>query len=380
MTRASARRHSICNSCCLLWTNRRRRPRPARSLRPEALEFLRITAQLVRLVSLLLIAGIFPIALWSRPANSPAPAQPLSLPQYVAQLRSASDALASNSPAAAHEFRAALPAEWVVEMDGQTMRVKTDWLANALSAEESSGTASPAVQRRVAGACQRLAALREAAEALAASPQGTSAQQSRARIERILSDREFQGAHGPSWLDKLKARINAWISRTLDKIFAAFGVSSATGGAIAWTLISLITLLLACWAVRYWITVTLRSEMDLRGAAPAGQDWRYWVAEARAAAGRGDYRAAIHATYWAGVARLEEIRLLPEDRSRTPRESLRLMKRGSAAYEPLAQLTRRFEITWYGYRTATSADWDDAMQQLETLGCLRSSTPATADL
>ena len=141
----------------------------------------------------------------------------------------------------------------------------------------------------------------------------------------------------------------------------------------------MVTLLLAFWAVRYWIAVALRSEIDLRGAAVAGQDWRYWVAKARAAAGQADYRAAIHATYWAGVARLEESRLLPQDRSRTPRESLRLMmQQGAPAYEPLAALTRRFEFTWYGYRVATSADWDDAMRQLETIGCLPPSTPAIA--
>ena len=45
---------------------------------------------------------------------------------------------------------------------------------------------------------------------------------------------------------------------------------------------------------------------------------------------------------------------------------------------PMAHLTRRFELTWYGYHAATSADWDDAMQQLETLECLRSSTQAIA--
>jgi len=119
-----------------------------------------------------------------------------------------------------------------------------------------------------------------------------------------------------------------------------------------------------------------RSEMDLRGAVPAGQDWRYWAREARAAAERGDYRAAIHAAYWTAVAQLEENQLFPEDRSRTPRESLRLVQRWSAAYEPLAHLTRRFEVTWYGYHMATSADWAEVRKQLETLECLRSSTHA----
>jgi len=126
------------------------------------------------------------------------------------------------------------------------------------------------------------------------------------------------------------------------------------------------------------LAAAARSQLDLSGATPAGRDWHYWAGEARLAAARGNYRAAIHAAYWTAVAQLEENRLLPGDRSRTPRESLRLLQRGSAAFGPLAQLTRRFELTWYGYKTATSADWDDAMKQLEMLECLRSSTRAIA--
>ena len=87
-------------------------------------------------------------------------------------------------------------------------------------------------------------------------------------------------------------------------------------------------------------------------------------------------RAAIHAAYWAAIVRMEETKSLPEDRSRTPRESLRLIQKESADYPPLVRLTERFELVWYGYRSATDADWSDAMQQLETLGCLRSSTAA----
>ena len=75
--------------------------------------------------------------------------------------------------------------------------------------------------------------------------------------------------------------------------------------------------------------------MDLSGATPVGRDWRRWLREAKEAAGRGDYRAAIHAAYWAAMVRMEEMKTLPEDRSRTPRESLRLIDRGSAAYAPL---------------------------------------------
>jgi Domain of unknown function (DUF4129) len=156
------------------------------------------------------------------------------------------------------------------------------------------------------------------------------------------------------------------------------GISATVGNALAWTLVTLVGLLLAAWAVRSVLSAARRAEMDLSGAVPAGKDWRYWAKQARAAAERGDYRAAIHAAYWTAVAQLEEIQLLPQDRSRTPRESLRLLQRGHAAYMPLAQLTRRLEFTWYGFQSASVEDWDDAKKQLEALEWVRNSTHAIA--
>jgi hypothetical protein len=301
----------------------------------------------------------------------------MSLQEYVAQLRAASAELDSESPTAIHAFQTSLPSEWVILSDGQSEKVKTDWLATALLAREN---APKVTTDQVRQARQHLAALREAAEALLSPADRADLDQSRAKVDRILRDPEFQGSHEPTWLDKFLARANAWISRQLDKLFGRMGISASAGTAIAWTLIVLVSLLLALWAVRFVMNAAARAQMDLRGSMPAGQDWRYWAREARAAAERGDYRAAIHAAYWTAVAQLEENHLLSEDRSRTPRESLRLLEQGSAAYGPLAHLTRRLEVTWYGYRTATPADWDDAKKQLETIECLRTSTHATANL
>lgn len=343
--------------------------------RLEATDSLRKIAQVLQLTLPLLIAGAFPSALWGRPADSNSPNKGIGLQEYITELRVATTALDGGSPTTIHDFRTSLPSEWVVQIDGQSMRVETDWLATALSIKENAPMAST---DRLRQARQRLAALRETAEALLAPPAGAELGQARAQADRILRDREFQGSHEPTWLDKRKARVRVWISRHLDKLFGRMGISASVGNTIAWTLVSLVALLLAFWAVRSMIAAAARSELDLRGATPAGQDWRYWASEARASAERGDFRSAIHAAYWTAVAQLEENHVFPGDRSRTPRESLRLLQGGNAAYGPLAHLTRRFELTWYGYKAATSADWDDAMKQLETLECLRSSTRAIA--
>ena len=309
------------------------------------------------------------------PVVAASTSEQLSLQEYIFELDKCSAHLASSgkNPVVLRTLRMSLPSHWVVSAGNQTYTVSTDWLADGLARTETArhGDSTALEQTQ-----QQIAVHRDAAQALAwpASPQ--TLDQSRAKLNHILDGREFQAIHGPTWFDLLRARVYDWISRLLEKLFGRFRGGRALGNVIAWIVIALAALLLILWAVRAGLRMGARPEMDLRGAAGPGKDSVFWLREARDAAARGDYRAAIHAAYWAAIARLEETKALPEDRSRTPRESLRLIRRENAEYAPLTQLTRRFELVWYGYRSADSADWSDAMKQLETLGCLRSSTPA----
>ena len=325
----------------------------------------------------ILAARIAPLQGWCATAGEvPQSSREVSLQEYAGALRSASAALDGDNLSAMHDARVSLPGEWIVQQDGQAIHVKTDWLGVALLAREKAPKENGDLIRR---AQKQLAALRESAETLEAQAAPAKLDESHARLEQILRSREFQGSHEPSWYDKLKARIFAWISRQRDKLFNRRGVSARVGNAIAWILVTLAAVLLSLWAVRSVLNAAARAEIDLRGAVPAGHDWRYWAGLSRAAADRGDYRAAIHAAYWMAVSQLEERRLLPEDRSRTPRESLRLVKRDKPEYAPLVQLTRSFEVTWYGYHAASLAEWDTVKTHLETLEWLRNSTRATAN-
>ena len=325
-------------------------------------------------LSLILLALVAPAAFSQSGAAS---TRPLTLQEYIAELDRCSAVLNNHQSDAAafRNLRATLPAQWTVADGGQVYTVSTDWLTGALAALR---TDTPANNALLTGTRQRLAALRAAAEGLEEQSRSASLQESRAQLDHILSAKEFQNGHGPSWFDLLKARIYDWIGRKLDWILGHFRHGRTIGNVIAWTVIALAALLLALWAVRASLRSGKQTEMDLGGAARPEGGWRDWLRNARAAAERGDYRAAIHAAYWAGVMRLEEVHRLPQDRARTPREALRLIRRESADYAPLAQLTRRFELVWYGYRSATETDWSDAIEQLEKLGCLPSSMPATA--
>jgi hypothetical protein len=301
----------------------------------------------------------------------------LTLQEYITELDRCSAVLNASptNAAALHELRVTLPANWTVTAGGTRYTVTTAWLTGALAGIERNPGATGDVftETRL-----RLQTYRESAQAMQTLMASRDLAQSRKRLDHILSAREFRGQRGPSWLDVLKARMWSWIIRQLERIFGRLGASKTIGNFVAWTVILLSCLLLLFWTVRFLMRAGSRSEMDLSGATPMNQDWHRWLRDARAAAGRADYRAAIHAAYWAAIVRMEETKSLPEDRSRTPRESLRLIRKESAEYAPLLRLTQRFELVWYGYRSATNADWSDAMQQLETLGCLRSSTAVTS--
>jgi Domain of unknown function (DUF4129) len=57
------------------------------------------------------------------------------------------------------------------------------------------------------------------------------------------------------------------------------------------------------------------------------------------------------------------------DSARTPREYLRLLPSASEYRPALADLTRGFELVWYGTQPADSRAFARTMAQLEELGC-----------
>lgn len=319
---------------------------------------------------LLAILSAWPLATFAQSPNSTLP-QTLTLKEYIAALDRSRTVLNASpvSPAAVEALRDSLPSHWTVTAEDRHYTIGTQWLSGDLiEIERNPGANTPAL----AQARQKLELYRADAQALAASIDSQrDPAQSRNRLNSILSSREFRGQQGPTWFDVLERRILDWIDLQIDKIFGPVR-RRKLGNVVAWIAIGLVGVLLLFWTLRFLMRAGQSAEMNLSGAAPIGNDWRRWLREARDAAGRGDFRAAIHAAYWTAIVRMEETKSLPEDRARTPRESLRMIGRDSSAYAPLSQLTRRFELVWYGYRDATAADWDDAAQQLEILGCLRS--------
>jgi len=97
--------------------------------------------------------------------------------------------------------------------------------------------------------------------------------------------------------------------------------------------------------------------------------WTAWLDEARLAAAEERWRDAVRLSYWTSISFLEGRRLWPPDRARTPREYLRLLPATSEHRPPLASLTGRFERVWYAEHAADRGSYDEAVADLETLGC-----------
>jgi len=255
-----------------------------------------------------------------------------------------------------------LPLVWRVRGDQQEFQISTESLRHDLldNSENPTPEKTAAIRQRVQSLRADLNAYQEPA------PDSSS---QHALVSQILSRPEFSDVHkGLSWTDRLKQQLAMLLIRALERVFRSSAVPEV-GKVLIYCLIGLAVLALAYWAYK-----SIRSDATLERVIPdteviSAKEWTVWMAEAREAAGRGDWREAIHLAYWAGISFLEGQGTWRPDRARTPREYLRLMPPSSERHPTLAALTRSFEIVWYGKRDADSRAFAQTLEALEKLGC-----------
>jgi Domain of unknown function (DUF4129) len=278
---------------------------------------------------------------------------------------------ASKTPSQIPEQLRSLPDTWSVRDGERVYSVSTKEISEALRDIERHLNKSLAAQLRA-----RLEAMRRQAEALAVPSPGTNTAQTKEKLEKIFERGEFREATGPSVWDLMRARINRWILEHLIKLFRMLHMSQKTGNAIGWGVLFLAVVGLFYVTYR-WLTRMTRAADFRAEAQPMASDARRWVQEALAAADRSDFREAVHCAYWASVSQLEDLRILPRDRARTPRESLCLLEQHPQEQKILDAITRSFELIWYGYRPVSAAEWAGMKKELERMGCLQVSIAPT---
>jgi hypothetical protein len=195
-----------------------------------------------------------------------------------------------------------------------------------------------------------------------------SQQAARAQLATILGRREFEDLHGPTWVDRLRQRVLVWLTRVLGGVVERAAIPTI-GRVVVYTMITAAVLLLLFVGFRALARDEVPGGFGHIQVTNPEAEGPQWLAAAQDAATRGNWRDAIHCTYWTAVAFLERRDAWRVDRARTPRECLRLLPPASQDHGALADLTRRLELVWYGNGTADADMFADALASLRRLGC-----------
>jgi hypothetical protein len=254
-----------------------------------------------------------------------------------------------------------LPQSWHVRSDQREFDVSTEGLKRDVRRYDKESNAANATAIRI-----RLESLRADLDGFEKPPADFS--RNRSELRSILSRPEFHAVRGPTWLDRLKQRLLTFFLHILEGIFRTLAIPEISKYFV-YGLMAVAVLALAYFAYRnIWLGSKVQSivPQDLPVSA---KEWALWLAEARAAAAKGEWRDAIHLAYWAGISFLERQGHWKPDRARTPREYLRLLSGASEHRDTLTSLTRIFELAWYAKRGADEKAFSQTLDALEKLGC-----------
>lgn len=325
---------------------------------------MRIHRSLMGVAVFLVIAGCMRAQSQNPLANSRStPSSAYDLDSFRSELNRISAVLDNKpSPNQKAALRESLPASWTISTPDRQYSLSTEPLRKLLS-----NTSSDEARRWVAHLQEQLTPYAQPRNSL----------EPRTQLDKILAQPEFRSVRPPSAWELLRQRIIAWLVRLLGKLFGGIARYPLGGQILFWVIVVIAVGAIAAFVFRF---VSSRDRvMALPRAAEAipGRTWQEWISAAREAAGAGNYREAVHSAYWAGIARLEDLNVLPKDRTKTPREYLRLVVEpapGELAApathrEPLTALTQRLERVWYANRGASSEDFSESLRQLEALGC-----------
>lgn len=299
----------------------------------------------------------------------------LNMQGYLAQLSrwSSFAQTVKKHPERAASILKGLPPLWSLDTKGQHFTVQTAWVKRDL---QSIVKDPKQAQRAGDEIDQRLKEMRAEAVALDQT-YGVNPALAKARLKDVLARAEFREVRSPAWFEQMRERFLAWLGDFLNRVFGSLHGYGDYGRALLWIVVASLVLVFLILLSRILFKPKADVSLDLKGPLLVARNWRDWARDAQGRAAHGEYREAIRLAYWAGIFRLEELGAWQIHRARTHREYMRLLAAGDARRTPLAALTARFESAWYGGSAVNRNDFDDAILQLERLGCNVSFHPAT---
>ncbi len=238
-----------------------------------------------------------------------------------------------------------------------------DWLRGALNKAKSAKAEDRA--KSMLEASEQLREMR--AEVTGVGVAGFD--RAKAETREVLARKEFETADGPTWLDRQKAKLSAWLSRLFEGIAQAGMAAPWLGPLMEWLLFTAAAVGLLFFLLRNIARQRLR--VALGNAALQSNAWdreaEDWAERAEQYAAAMEWREAVHCLYWAAIVLLESKRAWRHNPTRTPREYVRLLKPGSTQRERLRGLTQIFERVWYGLRDADGEEYALAKALFEQL-------------
>jgi hypothetical protein len=286
----------------------------------------------------------------------------ISIQEYVGRLdRLASAIAATNGPSTPTAIVLDLPPVWRIETPQRVFQIETTWLVRDLRAWQS--RSDPGVRDRLLASLRTLRA-----EAVAFDQPALDVAALRARLQDILSGREFRSIQGPTWLDRLRQRVFELLVGLLSGVMRSSAIPTVTN-VLVYGLIALALTVLVLWAYRLARRDAAHEASPPDSPQTEAREWPLWLADAQTAAAAGRWREGIHFTYWCAVSFLEADGAWRPDRTRTPREYVKLVPSASERGSTLKALTRQFELVWYGTNNADERGFVDAMASLKKIGC-----------
>ena len=271
-------------------------------------------------------------------------------------------------------LRGKLPVKWELTTAGRSYSLSAEPLRTLLRDAEKEKKPEIMAAKATAAADWALE-LADQVNAYARA-QTHSTPSARPALERILSQRDFASVSGPTRWDLLRQRIVRWIFNLLERFFRQVGRYPIGARILFWLIVIAVVVWLALTLIRYWTKRAVLEELHSPDAVAFARTWQEWIRAAREAAQSGDFREAVHSTYWAGICYLEESGVVRKDRTRTPREYMKMVSNatqlagsGRTTRESLSALTTVLEQVWYGRRPASNQDFASAMRNVEGLGC-----------
>lgn len=254
-----------------------------------------------------------------------------------------------------------LPHSWRVNIDQHDFEISTDGLRSDVRRYETDRNEANATAIRT-----RIESLKK--ELTGFEKPIADSSNARSHLNSILARPEFRDVRGPNWFDRLKRWTLERLLHMAGRLFRSSAIPTV-GKYFIYGLIGLAGL-----GLLYVVYRTILRDQEFEQIIPkdlpvSAKEWSIWLAEARTAAARGDWREAVHLAYWSGISFLERQGLWKPDRARTPREYLRLISPQAQQRETLTALTHIFELTWYAKRPASESTFSKTLEELEKLGC-----------